>query len=48
MSGYSVLTRDGVIQIQPKYTDYYNLAYNKRGRVQVSISQQTGNRQRCI
>ncbi|XJK98542.1 S/F1C fimbrial usher SfaF/FocD [Escherichia coli] len=42
MSGYSVLTQDGVIQIQPKYTDYYNLAYNKRGRVQVSISQQTG------
>lgn len=41
-SGYSVLTQDGVVQIQPKYTDYYNLAYNKRGRVQVSLSQQMG------
>lgn len=43
MRGYTVLTQDGVIQIQPKYTDYYNLSYNKRGRLQVSVSQQTGN-----
>lgn len=42
MSGYSVATQDGDIQIRPKYTDYYNLAYKKRGRLQLSISQQAG------
>ncbi|MFA1282922.1 fimbrial biogenesis usher protein [Citrobacter telavivensis] len=42
MSGYSVETQDGVIQVQPKFTDYYNLAYNKRGKVQVSLTQQLG------
>ena len=42
MSGYNVQTQDGVIQIKPKYTDYYNLAYSKRGKVQVSITQQLG------
>ena len=34
MSGYNVETQDGVIQIKPTFTDYYNLAYNKRGKVQ--------------
>lgn len=43
MSGYSVITQDGAIQVKPKYTDYYNLAYNKRGRVQVSLTQQLAN-----
>ncbi|SMG20047.1 fimbrial biogenesis usher protein [Cedecea sp. NFIX57] len=42
MSGYSVETQDGVIQVKPKFTDYYNLAYNKRGRVQLSLTQQLG------
>ncbi|KGQ11138.1 Outer membrane usher protein fimD [Beauveria bassiana D1-5] len=42
MSGYSVETQDGVIQVKPRFTDYYNLAYNKRGRVQLSLTQQLG------
>lgn len=42
MSGYNVETQDGVIQVQPKFTDYYNLAYNKRGRLQLSVTQQLG------
>lgn len=42
MSGYSVATDEGVIQITPKFTDYYNLAYNKRGRLQMSVTQQVG------
>lgn len=42
MSGYDVETQDGVIQVQPKFTDYYNLAWNKRGKVQVSLTQQLG------
>ncbi|EHG7582541.1 fimbrial biogenesis usher protein [Citrobacter sedlakii] len=40
MSGYDVQTQDGVIQVKPTFTDYYNLAYNKRGKVQVSVTQQ--------
>lgn len=42
MSGYSVETRDGVIRAKPKFTDYYNLAYSKRGKVQLSVTQQLG------
>ncbi len=42
MSGYNVQTEDGVIQVKPKFTDYYNLAYNKRGKVQLSVTQQLG------
>ena len=42
MSGYNVETQDGVIQVEPKFTDYYNLAYSKRGRMQVSVTQQLG------
>ncbi|PXW48564.1 outer membrane usher protein [Klebsiella oxytoca] len=42
MSGYNVETQDGVIQVKPTFTDYYNLAYNKRGKVQVSVTQQLG------
>ncbi|POT56577.1 fimbrial protein [Citrobacter amalonaticus] len=42
MSGYNVETQDGIIQVQPKFTDYYNLTYNKRGKVQLSITQQLG------
>ena len=42
MSGYDVVTQDGVIQVKPKFTDYYNLAYSKRGKVQLSVTQQVG------
>ncbi|RYA85040.1 fimbria/pilus outer membrane usher protein, partial [Enterobacter cloacae complex sp. 743-2DZ2F-22B] len=28
MNGYNIETQDGVIQVKPKFTDYYNLAYN--------------------
>lgn len=26
----------------PKFTDYYNLAYNKRGKLQLTVTQQLG------
>ncbi|ELP5685311.1 fimbrial biogenesis usher protein [Salmonella enterica subsp. enterica serovar Bredeney] len=42
MSGYNLETQDGVIQVKPKFIDYYNLAYSKRGKVQVSVTQQLG------
>ena len=42
MSGHSVVTEDGPVYVKPKFTDYYNLAYSKRGKVQVSITQQLG------
>jgi len=42
MSGYNVVTQDGVIQIEPKFTDYYNLSYSKRGLLQMSVTQQLG------
>lgn len=42
MRGYDVQTRDGVIEVKPTLTDYYNLAWKKRGRVQVSVNQQLG------
>ncbi|WP_155965372.1 fimbria/pilus outer membrane usher protein, partial [Yersinia massiliensis] len=42
MNGYSVATDDGIVQLTPKLTDYYNLAYNKRGRLQITLTQQVG------
>lgn len=42
MSGYSVQTQDGVLQVKPTYTDFYNLEYTKRGRLQATITQQLG------
>ncbi|MEJ0233918.1 MAG: fimbria/pilus outer membrane usher protein, partial [Klebsiella michiganensis] len=42
MSGYNVATQDGVIEVKPTFTNYYNLAYNKRGKIQASITQQLG------
>ncbi|WBK53357.1 fimbrial biogenesis usher protein [Klebsiella michiganensis] len=42
MSGYNVATQDGGIEVKPTFTDYYNLAYNKRGKIQASITQQLG------
>ncbi len=41
MSGYSVETRTA-LSVKPKFTDYYNLAYSKRGKVQLSVTQQLG------
>lgn len=43
MESYSVNTQDGIIQVTPQYTDYYNLAYTKRGRLQVGLTQQISN-----
>lgn len=40
MSGYSIETANGIVHTKPKYTDYYNLTYNRRGKTQVSVSQQ--------
>ncbi len=31
-----------LVQMKPKFTDYYNLAYNKRGKIQLSVTQQLG------
>ena len=42
MSGYNVETQNGVVQVQPAFTDYYNLAWNKRGKLQLSVTQQLG------
>ncbi|WP_271445988.1 fimbrial biogenesis usher protein [Citrobacter sp. Awk 4] len=42
MSGYTVMAQDGPVEIKPTYLDYYNLSYNKRGRVQLSLTQQLG------
>lgn len=43
MKGYSVETQDGVIQIKPKFSDYYNLTSRKRDNMQVSLNQPLGN-----
>ncbi len=42
MNGYYVDGQDGSSWVEPDITDYYNLHYNKRGRLQVNISQQIG------
>ncbi|MGM3172917.1 fimbrial biogenesis usher protein [Dickeya lacustris] len=42
MSGYRVVTQDGVMEVKPRFTDYWNLAYSRRGRVQLSVTQQLG------
>lgn len=42
MSGYTVQTEDGPLQVKPTYSDFYNLSYSKRGRVQATITQQVG------
>ncbi|HGK4317548.1 TPA: fimbrial biogenesis usher protein [Klebsiella pneumoniae] len=42
MKGSTLDTHDGLVDVQPKYTGYYNLAYSKRGKVQVGVSQQLG------
>lgn len=40
MKGYSVEGQDGTINVEPVFTDYYNLAYNRRGQIQASVTQQ--------
>ncbi|MEQ0077203.1 fimbria/pilus outer membrane usher protein [Klebsiella sp. CN_Kp116] len=42
MSGYDIKTQDGVIHIKPSFNDYYNLAFKKRGRIQLNLTQQLG------
>ncbi len=42
MSGYKAATDEGIVELIPKLTDYYNLAYNKRGRLQMTVTQQVG------
>ncbi|PJG59483.1 fimbrial biogenesis usher protein [Aeromonas cavernicola] len=42
MSGFDVQTENGVEHVTPPLTNYFNLAYNKRGRVQLSFTQQVG------
>lgn len=42
MSGYTVDTQDGPMQVKPTYQDYYNLNYSRKGRAQVNITQQLG------
>ncbi|QDL35804.1 fimbrial biogenesis usher protein [Serratia liquefaciens] len=39
MSGHSIENQDSIIGVRKKLTDYYNMNYNKRGKLQLSISQ---------
>lgn len=48
MNGYNIETQDGVIQVKPKFTDYYNLAYNKRGNYNSPLLSNSGAHQHCI
>lgn len=42
MTGYNTRYHDGITDGTPDITDYYNLAWSKRGKVQLSITQQLG------
>ncbi|RAH27341.1 fimbrial biogenesis usher protein [Pantoea agglomerans] len=42
MSGYSLISEDGIVNIKPKLADYYNLKYSKHGRLQATVTQQVG------
>ncbi|MEQ4664209.1 fimbrial biogenesis usher protein [Providencia rettgeri] len=42
MSGYSLKTQDGVVDMEPTIANYYSLYYTKKGRLQANISQQLG------
>lgn len=42
MSGYTLDTYDGRETVTPSYSDYYNLYYTKKGKVQINVSQQVG------
>lgn len=40
MDGYTIQTEEGDEEVEPDWTDYYNLYYTRRGKVQINISQQ--------
>lgn len=40
MSGYSAASDEGTTQTPPALTDFFNLAYSKRGRLQMTVTQQ--------
>lgn len=42
MKGYQVNTQNGAINVEPVITDYHNLYYTKKGRIQANISQSIG------
>ncbi|EBO9655747.1 outer membrane usher protein FimD [Salmonella enterica subsp. enterica serovar Berlin] len=42
MSGYTTDTHDEIVHGAPKYRDYYNLNYTRKGRIQVNLTQQMG------
>lgn len=42
MEGNSVKYQDGTREDEPDWTDYYNLYYAKKGKLQVNVSQQIG------
>lgn len=48
MNGYNIETQDGVIQVKPKFTDYYNLAYNNAGNYSSPLLSNSGAHQHCI
>ena len=44
MSGYTVNTQDGPMAVKPTYQDYFDLNYTRKGRTQVNITQQLGDK----
>lgn len=42
MKGYSLNNGDGLTEVKPRYTDYYNLTSSKRGKIQLGVNQQLG------
>jgi len=42
ITGFSVETPNGAIEVMPKFTHYYNLIHTKRDKLQLSINQQLG------
>ncbi|QXX83130.1 fimbrial biogenesis usher protein [Providencia sp. R33] len=42
MQGYHTTAPNGIVETEPKFTDYFNLAFNKRERFQISVTQQFG------
>lgn len=42
MKGYSVKTQDGLTELSPDISQYHNLYFTKKGRLQANISQQLG------
>lgn len=48
MNGYNIETQDGVIQVKPKFTDYYNLAITNAGNYNSPLLSNSGAHQHCI